>query len=690
MERFNNIVCVTKPELTNGKPGAAEFSERQIMSDGAYESYVKRNSSVRLRKAGGLNTPALLAFHLLRADLKAAVIAKYGDPEKLAKRGGLVGQYIEDVKASEFFSRYILPDGKKLAPAKVREYTANASMLGTIARLISNRKLMRQVAGDSTRGLWDEISQEVNELQAEYGYKLPENPRRLKLKVHAFMAGGYEILINGGFGNKNRRKMNDQLERLILSLYCLPTKPYVTEVLNMYLQFLAEDIDVVALETGEVFDRSDFYMEDGTPIVISDSTVWAYINMPKNRIIVDKYRNDQKYYNDFVRPHHRRKAPEYSFSKISMDDRDLPRKMANGERVKAYYAYDVCSGAIIGRSYSRSKDKELFIDCMRDMFRFLDRGGYGVPVEVEVEHHLVNKFKNDLMKAGTVFPLVRWCCPGNSQEKYAEALNRVKKYGYEKRYQQGIGRFYAKLEANRPPQEKIFDESNNHYKEKTFTFDQLVADDLHIIELYNNAKHPNQKKYPGMSRLEVLNKFRNPGMAKYDAAFLAQFIGERVETSIKRNSTATVQYAEYQLPAPQLISRLEPNNYNVTAFYMPVEPGKDITEVHIYQNGKFICTCQKLALYSSAKCEWTAKDEQAYNQQAAYVSEFDRMSKERKTSKVRIIDAATITAIESADAKVIHHPAMEVDRSFENPEPPDYDEYDFTPEDIRAMAINRL
>lgn len=690
MERYNNIVCVTKPELTDGIPGADKISERQIMSDGAYRSYTDRNSSVRLRMGKGNNSPALLAFHLLRADLKAAVIAKYGDPEKLAKRGGLVGQYIEDVKAAEFFARHILPDGKKLAPAKVREYTANASMLGAIARLIGNRKLLRQVAGDTTRGIWDDISQEVNDLQPNYGYKLPENSRRLKLKVNAFIAGGYEILINGGFGNKNRMKVNDRLEQLILSLYCLPEKPYISTVLDLYLRFLAGEIDVVALETGEVFDRSDFYMEDGTPIVISESTVWAYINMPKNRIIVDKYRNDQKYYNDFVRPHHWRKAPEYSFSKISMDDRDLPRKMANGERVKAYYSYDVCSGAIIGRSYSRSKNKELFIDCMRDMFRFLDRGGYGIPVEVEVEHHLVNNFKNDLMKAGTVFPMVRWCNAGNSQEKYAEALNRVKKYGYEKRYQQGIGRFYAKLEANRPPQEKIFDESNNHYKEKVYSFDQLVGDDLYIIEKYNNDLHPNQKKYPGMSRLDVLNAYQNPAMAKYDAAFLAQFIGERVETRIKRNSTATVQYSEYQLPAPQLIYRLAPNNYEVTAFYMPVEPGEDITEVHIYQNGKFVCTCQKLSLYSTAKCEWTDKDEKAYNDQAAYVSEFDRMSKEKRTTKVRIIDAATIAEIENVSSKVVHHGALEGDRSFDNVAPPDYDDYDFSPETIRAMAINRL
>ena len=194
-----------------------------------------------------------------------------------------------------------------------------------------------------------------------------------------------------------------------------------------------------------------------------------------------------------------------------------------------------------------------------------------------------------------------------------------------------------------------------------------------------------------MTRLEVLHKFQNPAMAKYDASFLAQFIGEQVETSIKRNSTATVQYSEYQLPAPQLISRLEPNNYNVTAFYMPVEPDEEITEIYLYQNGKFICTCKKLERYSSAKAEWTANDEQAYNKQAAYVSEFDRMSKEKRTTRVRIIDAATIAEIENVETKVVHHNALENDRSFENTVPPDYyDDYNFSPEAIRAMAINRL
>ena len=135
--------------------------------------------------------------------------------------------------------------------------------------------------------------------------------------------------------------------------------------------------------------------------------------------------------------------------------------MADGNRVKAYYAYDVASGCVVGYAYNRLKTADLFIDCVRNMFRLIDHQGWNCPAEVEVEHHLVNNFADGLIRAGVVFPFVRWCNPGNSQEKRAEHFNRVKKYGVEKRSQVGIGRWYARLEANRPKEEKVYDEFNN-------------------------------------------------------------------------------------------------------------------------------------------------------------------------------------------------------------------------------------
>lgn len=683
MEVYNNVVCISKPELTAGVSGAEKLKDRQVMSDAAYDSYIKRNPNIRLRLGKGKGCPALLAIDLLRADLKALVIAKYGDPTKLARKGGLLGVYVEDVKAAEYFAGYRFADDKKIASERVREYTANASMLNAVARLINTRKILRKAMGNGTKGIWEHIAVEVADLQDEYKHTLPENHRRLREKVAQYIAGGYDVLISKMHGNVNRLKVHDKLEKLILSLYCLPEKPYVSTVLEMYLQFLAGVIDVVAVESGELFDRADFYDGDGLPLVVSEKTVWNYINNPKNRAIVDKHRNDQDYFTHKVRPHHFREAPEYSFSKISLDDRDLPRKMANGARVKAYYAYDVYSGAIIGRAYAQSKNKELFIDCIRDMFHFLDQNNYGIPLEMEVEHHLVNKYKNDLMKAGTVFPLVRWCNAGNSQEKYAEPMNRVKKYGYEKRYQTGIGRFYARLEANRPPQTKIFDEENNNYKEKVYTYNELVADDLDMVAKYNNAPHPDKEKHKGMSRMDVLRANPNPALAHYDKSFVAQYIGEKVESSVKRNSSITVQYEEFQLPDPSILARMQ--GKNVDAYYLPQADG-EIDEIYVYQAGRYICTCKQVDRYNRARAEWKDEDQAAFDKQAAYVAAFDKMSKEKKVQKVRVIETGTMRELEQAECKIVD--VMTPDRDFWDEEGDTDDLYNYSPEVIRERARN--
>ena len=79
-----------------------------------------------------------------------------------------------------------------------------------------------------------------------------------------------------------------------------------------------------------------------------------------------------------------------------------------------------------------------------------------------------------LMQAGTVFPLIRWCNHWQlAPRKTSEHFNRQKKYGVEKLTQAGVGRWWARLEANRPKEEKVYDEKNNTYKVKSYTYDEL-------------------------------------------------------------------------------------------------------------------------------------------------------------------------------------------------------------------------
>lgn len=654
MEYYGNILCVE----------AAELISSGVLSKSYYDQ-LRARKQLNVVNRACRNTPALVAVDSLPSRFYNQMIAVLGDPKKAAPRRTLEDRIIPDPSAMEFFSGYRTVSGKQLPDEKITEYCMNASVLNALYEILADKKAARGVAGGKTTGFWQAVAMALGNLKAKLGHTLPENPIRLKDKFRSYNNDGYSILISGKYGNDNSRKVSELIERMILSLYTMPNKPYATSTHEMYLQFLAGMLTVADCQTGEVFNRTDFYDKNGNPIVISESTVWNYINDPHNRAIVDKIRMGSLDYMSTHRPHHHRKSPEFSFSKISMDDRDLPRKMADGNRVKAYYAYDVASGCVIGRSYSRKKTTGLFVDCMRDMFRFINSYGVGMPMEVEVEHHLVNQFADDMMRAGILFPFVRWCNPGNSQEKRAEHFNKEKKYGFEKKYQEGIGRFYAKLEANRPKVDKIFDEDNNHYKEKTYSFEELVADDLDIVEKYNNAPHRNQKKYPGKSRLQVMLENKNPGMAKIDPVMLTRYIGESTRTSIRRSMYVRVQYQDYILSSPHVLENLNPNSYEVDAYYMPSD---DIQDVYIFQEGVYVDSCHLITDYNEATAEQTEADRKSYTDQAKYVSRYDKMVKDGKNnlSKVAIIpNEVSIAAVAVSPSPLVTMPEESEEPEFD-------------------------
>ncbi|MEI6854251.1 MAG: hypothetical protein WCL06_15490, partial [Bacteroidota bacterium] len=428
----------------------------------------------------------------------------------------------------------------------------------------------------------------------------------------------------------------------------------------------------------ELFDRSMFFSK-GEPVELSDTTIWNYINDPKNRAIVDRVRNGQFQYNAMHRPHHHRHSPFHSLSKISLDDRDLPRKLNDGKRVKAYYAYDVASGCVIGYAYSRNKDEQLFLDCLRNTFQMVERNGFGMPMEIEVEHHLVNKFFSELEM---MFPYMRICNAGNSQEKRAEHFNRAKKYGTEKKLQKGIGRWWAKSEAYRVDNDKV----NNEFKEPTFTFEQLVADDIEAIKQYNNTQHPKMKLYPDQTRWSVLKTELNPDMPHVNKAILYKTIGDKTKTSIRRNQYAWVENGKYHLPDLNCLQKLLPNNYEVDAYYLANDNG-NIDEVFLYQHGNYICKCEKIVEYNESKAEQTQKDRDNYQKQAKYVASFDKMTKEGKQSLAKpvIIDVAMMKEVELAaeDTRVVAH-------EFNSDENIDDILADYDPEEFRKRALNSI
>mgnify|MGYP002464541008 FL=1 len=633
-----------------------------IMSVPNYKKLAARKEINVVRQGKGLGSYALIEIATMPLRFQERIKLKYGEMKEDILRNWFIGHYHIDAKAREFYTRFRFDNGDTLPPEHIQEYTVNASVIEAVMRAMEDATFMRKAmkAGPVN---WGELAGAISYYQAEFGHTLPVSSNRFKKRVNDFKANGYESLISRKFMNQNRRKVTYDIERLLLSIDAQPEQPFNTTVWEQYNLFVQGELELYDPETGEVLNPADFTDKDGNPLVLSPATVANYLNNPKNKALRAKLHMSQWDFNNAYRPYHLRSIGEFSLSKVSLDDRDLPRPMKDGNRVKAYYAYDVVSGAVVGYAYNRYKTTELFLDCMRNMFQTLDRNGMYIPAELEVEHHLVSDFADGLMQAGTVFPLIRWCNPGNSREKRAEHKNREKKYGVEKRTQVGIGRWWAKLEANRPKEEKVYDEKNNTYKVKTYSYEELVADDIRAIRTFNAQPHPNQKRYPGMSRWDVLCAHQNPNLAPWDKAVLYRFIGQHTETTIRQNTYCTVMYNQYGLPSPEIIEKLEPRNYKVDAYYLPDADGT-INEVYIYQNGRYIATCKPVARYNENTAEQTEYDKAAYTEQSKYVAQFDKMMKDGKIKRVGILAKEEAKLITEVQAEAVPLPTQTEEEDY--------------------------
>lgn len=684
MEYYGKILCISyndltyddRPVLVNGKADYSRsrtlkgvhpstLSEEElapILSVPNYKKLAAKKEINVVRPGKGLGSYALVEIATMPLRFQERIKLKYGDMKEDVIRNWLGSHYHIDAKARDFYTRFRFDNGDTLPPEHIQEYTVNASVIEAVMRAMEDATFMRKAmkAGPVN---WGELAGAISYYQAEFGHTLPVSSNRFKKRVNDFKANGYESLISRKFMNQNRRKVTYDIERLLLSIDAQPEQPFNTTVWEQYNMFVQGDLELYDPETGEVLNPTDFTDKDGNPLVLSPATVANYLNNPKNKALRAKLHMSQWDFNNAYRPYHLRSIGEFSLSKVSLDDRDLPRPMKDGNRVKAYYAYDVVSGAVVGYAYNRYKTTELFLDCMRNMFQTLDRNGMYIPAELEVEHHLVSDFADGLMQAGTVFPLIRWCNPGNSREKRAEHKNREKKYGVEKRTQVGIGRWWAKLEANRPKEEKVYDEKNNTYKVKAYSYEELVADDIRAIQTFNAQPHPNQKRYPGMSRWDVLCAHQNPNLAPWDKAVLYRFIGQHTETTIRQNTYCTVMYNQYGLPSPEIIEKLEPRNYKVDAYYLPDADGT-INEVYIYQNGRYIATCKPVARYNENTAEQTEYDKAAYTEQSKYVAQFDKMMKDGKIKRVGILAKEEAKLITEVQAEAVPLPTQAEEEDY--------------------------
>lgn len=635
---------------------AKELVERGLVSEANYKKMAIRKKLDVARTARGLGNYALVAVDTLPAEMKEAVKRAYPNLRIVRLVNWVRENYDYDQRAYAFFSDPA-QCGVELPRRHVREYTVNAGVISAAIALYNSAKAQHTVMGEAYD--WDMMAEAIDVLKQEYGHTLPTSTLRFRKKVAEFKKKGYACLISGKFGNQSARKVDHKTERLILGLAVLPNKPFNSNVHEMYLSFVCGELDVFDPETGELFCPDDFTLKNGEPKTLSEGTINNVLNAPKNKLMVEHALSTYTTFMHEQMPHMHRHNGRFSLSQITMDDVDLTRKLKDTkQRVHAYYAYDVVSQCVIGASYGRKKDESLVVACFRDMFRTIARHGWGIPAGIEVENHLMSQYRDGFLRAGELFPFVHFCAPQNSQEKYAEPLNGAKKRSIIHKNHTGIGRFYGKGKW-RQEYKKVSDEWNDTYEDREyFTWEELVADDRADSAEWNNTLHPDQKRYPGMTRWQVLVANVNPTLLPYDARMLAQHIGEAVETSVRRNSTVRVAHEDWWLSNTASLERLAPNNYKVTAYYLPDEEGGP-TDVYLYQGDRYIDKVERVETFNRVMAEQTDEDVVKFIEQQKKVAGFRKYVTDNAIQRVGVMKTKVELTIEDEEDLEVATPLAE-------------------------------
>lgn len=668
-------------------------------------NYKHHKAKMRVHGYGGNGRIVMIEVESLPVNVQVAIGDKYGDLHTAIARQPIKQLVREDVAARTFYANRVLPGGGHLKPAYVALYGRKAEWLNMIKLCLTDKKTLKEVLRVDVDTFWRSVV-DLSKDDKPVNPELPTDLGNLRKLYKQYVNEGYACLISKKFGNQNTRKVTDKIENLIFSLYNLEYKPTMAEVCRMYRQFMAGELKVVDMHPesgGELFDPQQFYVQKAVkgakkgaekvmvPYVLAESTVQFYLKKLANLIATHSKQIKGLEFRTTYRPYVIRKAPQYAFSKLSMDDRDLPFKDLVGDRpAKTYQIIDVASGCIVGKAYGIDKNVDLVRAAFRDMYQTIICNGWGFPAEMEMERHLTShmqgkvnedgEFEADILTAGNLFEHVRVCLGGNAPEKRAEHTFRHIKYQFNKKRPGFVGRFYAKSITNR---------FNEDQKATRYTYEQIVQNDLDDIEGWNNSLHPNQEQYPGMTRWDVLENFQNPNLVRWPISTVMPYIGFKAETSI-RNGYVEVQYNKYRFHDLSVIAGL--NNKRLTAYYIPGDMG--VEKVYVYQGDKFIAECVKVVAFQEAVAEQTAADLEQAAKQWSYQSHFDKVIREKRgeITPVGVMAAAVVSSRKvagQAQLRVVSA-AEEVDPdSYREVVPVAHDEYDFLPEAQEADMATR-
>lgn len=214
MEYYNKILCVTFAELTGGRD--------PVMKANTLKCNVQRSNIACARRGGGEGTQALYVWSSIPEKYRRRFVATYGDPEEKMREAMMKQSVKLDAKAREYYEAYTYMDKdgqeRHLTEKMIEEYTINASVLGELEKMAARRQAIRSSLNAPMSGAWDLILDSAERMRESYGHTLPGTLARLKTRLKAWKADGYQSVVSGKLGNSSALKITGDFLKLIVAL----------------------------------------------------------------------------------------------------------------------------------------------------------------------------------------------------------------------------------------------------------------------------------------------------------------------------------------------------------------------------------------------------------------------------------------------------------------------------------------
>lgn len=224
-EYYNNtILCVRANYL---------YEEAKIISYSNYKKLTQRGSLNVIRNARGKFNYALVEFKTMRQDIKDALTSLV-KPSTIKE--SMLNKFIEpDTAAAKFYVEYQDETGKSLKPSLQKQYTVNVIILKAIQKLHDELMVEIYTRGGKKSQVYSTIAEELDKIDTDqFKHSLPSSWRGIKRKLDAFQKDKYFSMIHGNLGNDNTLKIKGDIANWILAYYSLPTKPSISEIVEVY------------------------------------------------------------------------------------------------------------------------------------------------------------------------------------------------------------------------------------------------------------------------------------------------------------------------------------------------------------------------------------------------------------------------------------------------------------------------